>query len=440
MPKLSLKIVETPVDGGKVQLEVTVPGSVTADIAAGAAVALAMQHKIDLSNVEVHDLAKTVRDTVGEAQHQAFLNEYTMTSLAPFAVAERGLEIVMDPVTSSSEDLHEGSDFCFRALVTLKPRFELSSYEPVTVKAVRPSVTEEEVAEQLSAIAQRFASSVPDASAHVRPGDDVVIRIAAWRADDGQPIEAMTAERRAYTLGDGFLPQAFDNGLMGARPGEERELAFELPGMEGPRGEAGRGIATRAKVTVLQIAKKVTPVLTDAWVAANIPDAGTLEGLRERIRSQGLEYKSKQAEDRAYFLTATALATRLEGHIPDELYAYTHQEMLQSLRAQIEASGVSLKEFAEQRGIPEQQFSMQMMLETRERLRQSFSLDALARHLGLVVEEGDIDEALKRMAPGNEAALRKEFEGTGRAYLLNEAALRTKANKWLVETAVYEYE
>jgi trigger factor len=437
--KFDLKVTSKPVGDGKLQLSITVPANVTADIMTGGALALALQNKIDLSKVEVADLRKTVIDSVGEAQYQAWLNEYTMTSMTPFAIADQGLEIVMDPRTSSSGDLTEGRDFNFQAEVTLKPRFELSSYEPVTVKVRRASVSEEEVAQQLAAIVERFSVSAPDAASTVSPGDDILISIETTYAQDGKPVPAMTAPRRVYTLGEGFLPKEFDDSLLGMRCGEERSFGFELPGMELPNGSSAPGTKVDAKVCVLQINRKTAPELTDEWVAANIPEAKTIEGLRQRIREQGLEYKKLQIADEMYFLTATELAKRLVGHIPDDIYEFTQKEMLHNLQGQIEKSGLSLKEWVEKQGIPEQQFSMQMMLESRERLRQSFSLDAMARHLGLSATEEDVSEALRRMAPGNESAARKEFEGTGRTYLLAEAALRTKANKWLVDNAVCEY-
>jgi len=82
---------------------------------------------------------------------------------------------------------------------------------------------------------------------------------------------------------------------------------------------------------------------------------------------------------------------------------------------------------------------MQLMMQVRESLRQGFALDALARHLKLKVTDEDYEDALKRIAPGHEEEARKEYEGTGRTYLITEAALRTKANKWLYDTATFEY-
>ncbi|TWH57252.1 trigger factor [Desulfitobacterium sp. LBE] len=439
MNKFNLEVTQSALDDGRVQLTVTVPATITSDIAKGAVLALAMQHKIDLSTARVGDLDRYVLEQVGESQYHAFLDDYVMTSLTPFAIGESGLEIIMDPVAASLEHLKAGAAFTFTATVRPKPRYELSSYEPVTLRLPCLAVSDEEVAQQLAALLERHAVRGADEGAEVKAGADILIAIETVRADTGEPVAPMTAERRVYTLGEGFLPAAFDEGLLGARAGEERRIRFELPGAELANGQAGPGIPVLSKVTVLQISKNVVPELTDAWVAAAMPELRTVEELRARVRAAGLNHKERQRDDAKYFLAASALAERMIGTIPDDIYEHTQVELLAALRAQCDAAGITMQEMFKQRGIPEQQFSMQVMLETRERLRQSFALDALARHLKLELEDADIDAALKRMAPGNEEQTRQEFEGTGRGYLLREAALRTKANAWLVDTAMYEY-
>ncbi|MDR1962109.1 MAG: hypothetical protein LBQ16_07495 [Gracilibacteraceae bacterium] len=439
MNKFGLIVTKGMLADGNAVLQVTVPASVTADLAKGAVLAFAMQQKYDLSAVAADALESRVRELGGELKVQAFLNEYAMSSLTPYAIEESGVEIILDPVAKTNKRLKGGRDFSFTVTMRPKPRYELSSYEPVTVRLPPLTVSDEEVKAQLRALLERHSVSAADAGAKVKAGDDVFIAIETLRSDNGEKVAAMTAPRRAYTLGEGFLPAAFDEGLLGAQAGEERKISFELPGAEMPDGRPGRGVPVVSAVRVLQISKKTVPELTDEWVAANIPGANTAEELRTRIRAAGLKAKERQREESKYFLTASALANRLVGNIPDDIYEHTQVELLANLRKQCEAAGITMQDFFKQRGIPEQQFSLQVMLETRERLRQSFSLDALARHLKLEADEKDIEEALKRMAPGNEENARKEFEGTGRHYMLREAALRTKANAWLVATAKYEY-
>ncbi|MDR1714091.1 MAG: hypothetical protein LBR39_08090 [Coriobacteriales bacterium] len=139
------------------------------------------------------------------------------------------------------------------------------------------------------------------------------------------------------------------------------------------------------------------------------------------------------------FLAASEFAGRFQGQIPDELFEFTREEILANYARSLKAQDMDLETFIEQQPGGSQQFSMALMMQVREVLTHSFCLDALARHLKLEVDEADIEEVFSQMIAGRERETRQEYELTGRMYLIREAALRGKANKWLAQTAVIEY-
>jgi trigger factor len=192
-------------------------------------------------------------------------------------------------------------------------------------------------------------------------------------------------------------------------------------------------------VTILEIQKRVIPAITDEWVEKNIPGASTVPELREEIREQGLSQRERELDNMKTFLAASEFARRFKGSIPDELYELTRDDILRNLQQNVQAQGKTMQEFIDEQGGGEQQFSMQLMLQTREVLTQGFSLDALARHLKFETTDEDIKETFRIMAPGHEREAQMEFELTGRMYQIYEAALRNKANKWLVDNAEIEY-
>jgi trigger factor len=432
-----MKVTQTAAADGKIRLDVIAPANQMNDVIKAAGYVLAMQNGIEIDPEGKQDMAATVIEKVGEPQYKAFVNNYAMQYLTPFAVSQRNLSIIMAPDTYSEQEAKPGKDFAFRAVVTPKPTYELSSYDPVSVKVPKAEVTEEEIDQQLYNLAQSHTSMEDDEGAEVRDHSDVEFGLET-SDDKGEPIPNLTADKRYYTLGENFLPEDFDRNLLGMKAGETREFDFELPGPLMPDGSSeARKVHT--KVTLAAVKKRVVPAITDAWVMENMPMATNVPALREMIRQQGEEFKAKELENHKFFAVASALATRFQGKISDEIYEYTRSEMMQNFMAQLQQQNITLQDFLQRSGMEEQQFSMQIMMEVRETLRQSFSLDALARHMGLTVNDEDIIATLKRMAPGQEERAKQEFEGTGRMYMLREAALRTKANQWLYDTATFEY-
>ena len=441
--QVPLKVAQSTRNDGKIQLDITVPALLIGEARKGAALVLSEQNQIDLNEMHEKDdasIINTVIEKAGEPQFQAFLNHYTMTALAPFAVSQQKLEIVMDPQISSSEQVVEGRDFHFVAIVTPKPIYELVSYDPVTVKVPRFEVAEIEIDQQLYYIAESCAEYVEDENAEIGTNSEVAFAIETTDVD-GKPVKMLTAERRVYRLGEGYLSEEFDKNLLGLKVHDVKTFDFDIPDFK-PDDSADATmpmVTVTTTVTIKQVMKRVIPAITDAWVQANIPDSKDVDGLRETIRAKGTAYKAQQQEKAKLYAVPAELAKRFEGTIDDELYEFTARNLRARIQEDLRQQGISLEDFLKQQHLDEQSFAMQIMLQTRETLRQGFALDALARHLKLTVTDKDIENTLEAIAPDNKEEARMRFEGSGHIYLLTEAALRDKANKWLCDTATFEY-
>ena len=437
---INFSVVQNTTDDGKIALVITIPASDTAKVVDQASFVLAMQNQLDLQNTNPSDLGEAVKKAVGEAQYNAFSNFLAMSALTPFVITKQKIEIIMEPEFDTREQLESNKDFTYVATVMPKPHFELSSYEPVRVKIPGVTVTEEEIDAQIDMISERAASMEAKEGAEVEANSEIVIGISTKRKGTEEEIPFLTASRRVYLVSSGFLPEEFDKGIMGMKPGEKRTFDFDAAGLPTVGGEPGEPQRATTTVTLIQVNESVAPAITDEWIEANIPDVSNMAQLRELLRKQGSEFKAAEQENMKFYATASELAKRFEGMIADEIYEHASRDMLKNTEEQLRQNNMTLEQYLQNVGIDEQQFNMEMMVQVRETLRQSFALDALARHLKLLVNEEDIQDALSKMAPGNEAKTQSDFEATGRTYLLREAAMRIKANKWLAEQAVYEIE
>ncbi|MCL2756601.1 MAG: hypothetical protein FWD43_00775 [Coriobacteriia bacterium] len=452
---MPLKITQSTCDDGKIQLNVTVPKALIAQMRMNAALMLAMTNYIAIEDVFEHGgeaVISRVIDNLSEAEYEGFLNHLALHVFAAHAVTQQKLEIIMEPQANSSENVEKDKDYHFITVVTPKPVYELSSYDPVTVKIPSVEVSDAEIDEQLYLVAEDNAKMVEDEGAEVRDNSRVVFAIESQNVDG--PIKYLTSERKGYQLGDNFLPEEFDTNIIGMKIGEARTFDFDLPGFgKSDADEADdaddaddpdaadnpdkKSVITTT-VTIKEILKKVIPAITDAWVAENIPDAQDVVGLREMIREEGVAYKTEHIEEIKLFAVASELAMRIQGDIPDELYEYTRDELMANIRQQLQQNNMQFEDYLAQQGLDEQSFSMQLVFRTGVTLRQRLALDALARHMKLKLTDDDIEAALENMAPGHKEELRQQLESNGRMYQLTETAMRQKANKWLYDTASYE--
>lgn len=425
---------ETRTDG-KIQLAVTVPVEDVNKALDNAVRILAFQNGVDPNASE--DLPAAVEEKVGTDQYHTFIDQYTLTYFAPLAIEQQGLEIIMSPDTLAESPAERDKELQFTLVATPKPLYELSSYDPVSFSIPSVQVTEAEIDQQLLNIAENASTLERDEDRDVRTGDNILISIESEN-DKGETIAGLTAANRMYTTGQKFMPEDFDKNLIGMNVGETKTFTFSGPGIDKEGNQIEEAITST--VTIKELQKKVTPAITDAWVQKNFPNAKTVPEFRELIRGEGKRQKAAEQEQMKGYLAVTELSKRFTGSIADELYEHTQADLMQNFHAQLKQQGLTMEQFFEQQGIGEQQFSMSIMMQTREILVQGFALDALARHLKLEITDEDIEETFKAMAPGKEKEARREFEATGRMYLIKEAAQRMKANKWLVETAEIKVE
>lgn len=311
------------------------------------------------------------------------------------------------------------------------PQFTLSSYDPVEIFLPPVTVSEADVDQQLQSLALQVPSYEKIKGAGALPDDERYIAIESTHA--GEPFAPLTG-KRILKLGEGFMPEEFDKQVGPMVAGDTKTFDFDVPWEEGADGQPVMSTLTAA-VTVLEIRRQVTPEITDAWVSQNIPGASSVGELRARIREQLEAQLAQQLEQRKYFLAASALAERLQGAIPDDLLERALAGNREGFEANLRKQGITREQFLAQQGITEHQLTMQNLMQTREMLAQALALDAMADHLGLDVDDDEINAVFGARTPGQTAAARASAEGEGRLAEVRALARRNKTVQWVVGNA-----
>ena len=175
-----------------------------------------------------------------------------------------------------------------------KQRYELSSYEPVSITAQPFSVDESLADKQIAQIAEKNAEYVTAAEQHeVRPGDSILISMRSFQ-EDGTRIPGLSAASQTYVCGKGFMPESFDREIIGMKPGEEKSFSFDGPDLDPQGNETSMTVDTT--VTVLEIQEEKIPEITDEWLARHLPVFKSVADLRADIASK-LEAETKKAYD-----------------------------------------------------------------------------------------------------------------------------------------------
>lgn len=355
----------------------------------------------------------------------------------PLAVDESGISPVGQPQFDDQDSLVEaGKPFKLAATISVKPEFELSSYEPVEIEMPQDAATDEEVTEQIDALREHYFT-FEDAPASAKIEEGGVAEIAMNATDDkGEPIEALNTDSRQYALGSGFYPVEFDNELIGMKKGQKKSFDLEFKGLftAGLAAVAGQTDKAHFDIEVKSVKKKVLPEVTEEW-AKETMGFENLEDLKTRISDSITQSKKEQLPRLKENRSLAVLAERLEGEVPEALASASEAELLQTFFQQLQSQGATLDAYLQQVGMTMDEFKEDVKKQAMDVTRQDLALDAWARHAGFKVTPKEMTEEFVNSGAEDPKALEAEWRANGQLHTLREGILRVRAIKDVMETA-----
>lgn len=365
---------------------------------------------------------------------EALLEEAVEEAVPPAyteAVEQSGLEPIAQPEVNVTK-LEDGEPLVFTAEVDIKPEVKLGEYEGLDIEREEAVVPEGEVESQLERIASQHAQLVPKEGEDVKAesGDFVTIDFEGFLGDT--PFEGGAAENHDLELGSGNFIPGFEDQLIGAAAGEERDVKVTFP--EEYHAEHLAGEEAVFKVKVHAIKKKEVPAIDDELAKAT----GRFETLQE-LR-QDLENRLTQAaEEAAQHAFEARVIEAVVGQATVEpsplLVERRIETMVDDLADRMRYQGVDLDAQLEHEGKTREDLQGDFAESAQQSVKTDLVLEAVAKAAGLTVTDVEVTAEAERLSrPYGKQA------GQMRRYLLQENAaglrislLRQKAHKHLIE-------
>ena len=169
-------------------------------------------------------------------------------------------EIVSAPSVEIVQ-LEAGKPFIFTATVALKPEIKLGKYKGVKIDKIEINVTDEEVNAVIEKERQNSARTISVEDRPVKKDDMTVIDFEGFV--DGVAFEGGKGENYPLTIGSGAFIPGFEDQLIGAKIGEEKEVKVTFP--EDYHADDLKGKEAVFKCTVKEIKEKELPELNDEF-------------------------------------------------------------------------------------------------------------------------------------------------------------------------------
>lgn len=306
----------------------------------------------------------------------------------PEALHQSGLEPVSEPAIDSGPP-SEGAPYRYSARIEIRPVIELPTLEGLPAKRPTVSVSGADVEPVLEGLRQSHAPLVEEPE-ETRAARGHILTIDFTGRIDGVAFEGGSGQGVEVEIGsDRFIP-GFEEQLVGAVSGERREVRCHFPEQYSRAELAGKEAVF--DVSVGAIRRREIPALDDEF-AKDVGEFASLEELRERVRSDLVARREREARQVLERSVVDALLERTNFDIPPSLVEQRLQRRLQAAQRELEA------------GLPAELLSAQLgrwrdewrALAERD-VRTALLLEAVGQARGVTVDDDEIDARIDRMA------------------------------------------
>ena len=374
---------------------------------------------------------KIVENFVGK---EAILQE-AFEAVAQKAFDEALKEQDMEPVTRPEIDivtLEEGRNVVFTAKFIQRPEVTLGEYKGLKVEKPEASVSEEDIDRQIEGMRQHQGTLI-DAPADAAVKKDDFITLDFDGFVDGVPFEGGKGEDYPLQIGSGSFIPGFEDQLIGAKVGEEREVNVTFP--EDYHAENLKGKAALFKCTVRSIKSRELPEVNDEF-AKKASKFDTLAELREDIRKNLQESAARRAENERRTKAIDMATDNCTMEIPPVMVENRITAMIQEMAMRLEQQGMSLEQYLQYAGLDMARIRDEYRETAEKNVRTDLMLEEVAKAEDIKVDGRDLDQEVYAMALSYGATpkqVQKIIKEQGRVSDLAATVLRKKTAQFIVD-------
>lgn len=341
------------------------------------------------------------------------------------AAAESGLELVSQPKINV-EQIEKGKPFIFTAEVAVKPEVTLGEYKGLEVPKADIEVTEEEIQAQIDKEREKNARMIDVDDRGVENGD--VIRLDFDGSVDGVPFDGGKAENHELTVGSGSFIPGFEEQLVGAKIGEELDVNVTFPEEYHAKELAGK--AAVFKCTVNEIRVKELPEADDDF-AQDVSEFDTMADYKADIQKKLTEKKEQEARRAKENAAVQKAVENAQMDIPAAMIDSQVRQMADDFARRLQSQGLNVEQYLQFTGMTADKLLEQMRPEAEQRIKNSLTLEAVAKAENLAATEERVEEEIGKMAEmyNMEAENVKNMLGeSGRKQIETDLAIQEAVN------------
>ena len=310
----------------------------------------------------------------------------------PKAAQESELDIVSRP-TIDIVQIEKGKSFIFTAEVAVKPEVTLGEYKGIEVPKTRVTVKKDEIEEELKKVQEQNAREITIEDRAVKDGDILTIDYSG--SVDGVKFEGGTAEDQTLVIGSGAFIPGFEEQLVGAEIGVEKEVNVTFPENYHANDLAGK--AAVFKCTVKAIKVKELPELDDEF-AKDVSEFETFAEYKADIEKNLKERKEAAAKREKEDKVVDKVIENAQMDIPEAMVQLQIEELLNNFISRLQQQGLSIDQYYQFTGSDRAAMEEQLRPQAMKTIQTRLVLEKVAEVEDIQISDEKVNEEIAKMA------------------------------------------
>lgn len=309
----------------------------------------------------------------------------------PVAIKELELEVIDSPAAEFSQ-IGKGKPLTVTITVPVYPVVEVKDYFGVEVEQEEVKVEAESVDKEIELLQKRNARMIV-AERPVEEGDTVILDYSGFVGEE--QFEGGTAERQELKIGSGMFIPGFEEQLVGAEAGSDRDVVVTFPEEYHADSLAGKEAVFHCHIH--EIKYEELPELDDEF-AKDVSEYDTLDELKKATE----ERLQKNADAMAVSAAKDAVIDKVyEANKPEVPAVMVEDEidrMAQELDHQLRYQGLSLEQYLQFMQKEAKDFREELREDAAKKVGTRLVLMSIVEAEQIEVSEEELESELKDMA------------------------------------------
>ena len=286
------------------------------------------------------------------------------------------------------------SNVIFKFTIITKPDVTLGEYKNLKVKKEKVCVSDEEIKHEIEHLREHLADVVVKEDGVIAEGDTAVIDFTG--IVDGKEFDGGKGENYPLEIGSHSFIPGFEEGLIGLKAGEEKDLNLKFPENY---VEDLKGKDVTFKVKVNEVKMRVLPDINeDFFKDLGYEDVKSEAELKEKIKEEIKHQKEHQVEDEFIDKCLEAAAKNMKVDINEEIIEDEVHRMIDEYARQLQMQGMNINDYYNMTGTTEEDLHKMMAPEAEKRVKYRYLIEGIADAEDLKFTEEEIKARAEEMA------------------------------------------